>query len=254
MFAADAKNRSKEECVSPHRTKGSALNSLLIIFARPPEEGVGKTRLRPILSKVQIVHLQKAFIFDTLCLTDPLSCQRLLALSDCDSDFLKQCQRGRTLLFAQQTGTALGERMWNAFQVGTRAGFDKIVMIGCDSPTLPIDFVRDAFDCLSSHDTVVGPSCDGGYYLIGFKRPLPIPMSFDGISWGTSSVLTQTLRKMKEGVVALLPFWYDVDRPEDFEFLKEHLIWMARNGIPTPLHTREFIETTLRDDRPFGSG
>jgi glycosyltransferase A (GT-A) superfamily protein (DUF2064 family) len=132
--------------------------------------------------------------------------------------------------------------MKNAFEWGFSQGFQKVLLLGCDTPTLPAGFIREAVERLDSSPLVLGPSVDGGYYLIG-GRP-PVPPIFDRIAWGSDTVLTATLQKLTQQQVGchLLPFWYDIDRPEDLTFLKAHLALLKGSGVIAAKETRQLIE------------
>jgi len=219
------------------------VNDLLILFAKAPEPGRVKTRMIPFLSEEEASRLQRAFLLDTLQLTDALSLRRAVAcLPDADHPFFVQCGKERPLLFWNQKGADLGERMKNAFDWGFSGGFQKVLLIGCDTPTLPADLISEAVARLDSSPLVLGPSVDGGYYLIG-GRP-PIPSLFDGVDWGSNTVLTETLEKVTRQQVGchLLPFWYDIDRPEDLAFLKAHLALLKEEGSIAAKETRQVIE------------
>ena len=218
------------------------MNDLLILFAKAPEPGRVKTRMVPHLSEADAAQLHRAFLLDTLQLTDPLPLQRAIAcLPGADHPFFVQCGKERPLLFLDQQGADLGERMKNAFEWGFSSGFKKVFLIGCDTPTLPVNLISEAVARLDSFRLVLGPSIDGGYYLIG-GRP-PIPSLFNGIDWGSNTVLTETLEKVTEQEVGchLLPFWYDIDRPEDLTFLKAHLALLKTEGSIAAKETRQLI-------------
>lgn len=200
------------------------MSNRLIIFAKAPEPGAVKTRLTPFLSKNQAVELQKAFLEDLLQTTDIKNIERVIACSPTTlHPFFQDCKTKHSLGLTLQEGKDLGERMKNSLQWGLNQGFKKVIIIGCDSPTLPAKFIKEAFGALSRHEVVLGPSLDGGYYLIGAVSLHP-PL-FSDIAWGTDRVLTQTLEKLHSAKIPchLLPFWYDIDRPQDLAFLKAHL-------------------------------
>jgi hypothetical protein len=102
-----------------------------------------------------------------------------------------------------------------------RRGYRRVVIVGTDVPTLPLDRYQQAFELLNRYDVVLGPAFDGGYYLIGLKKPAP--ELFHGIPWSTDRVLPLT----KEHATALglsigeLPQWRDVDTIEDVKMLIE---------------------------------
>jgi rSAM/selenodomain-associated transferase 1 len=123
----------------------------------------------------------------------------------------------------RQVGQDLGLRMYNAMRDEIALGSRRVVLIGCDSPDLPPEYVRQAVHVLEAVPFVLGPSEDGGYYLIGASRLMREP--FEGVQWGSSSVLANTLDILRENDVRffLLPAWYDIDRPEDLYRLKESM-------------------------------
>ncbi|MBI3803883.1 MAG: TIGR04282 family arsenosugar biosynthesis glycosyltransferase [Nitrospirae bacterium] len=217
---------------------------IVIIFAKAPDPGAVKTRLQPILTVEERSGLQTALLRDTLHLTDSLRQERALACApEVDHPFFVRCSRERPLSLVRQQGENLGERMKNALAWGFGQRFRKVVLIGSDAPTLPADFIQAAFDRLDRIPVVIGPSLDGGYYLIGARPPLPD--LFDGIGWGGDQVLVSTLHKINAAKLDchLLPFWYDIDRPNDLTFLKEQLDLLARQGKPVPKETSEFLRT-----------
>ena len=119
--------------------------------------------------------------------------------------------------------------------------YAKFLFVGSDSPTLPTQYVERALDLLESRDVVIGPSVDGGYYLIGFSKYgalLSIPTVFEEIAWSTEIVFRQTLGKIQEinAQLGLLPPWYDVDTPAGLQLLRDHLFGMdlAGESIPAP--------------------
>lgn len=104
----------------------------------------------------------------------------------------------------------LGARLAHLSRLGF-AKADKLVFIGSDSPTMPVSYIEQAIDMLSGHDVVIGPSDDGGYYLIGLSDDHPY--LFEGVDWSTRAVFQQTLARANAAglKVAVLPDWFDVD-------------------------------------------
>jgi rSAM/selenodomain-associated transferase 1 len=136
----------------------------------------------------------------------------------------------------------LGQRMAAFFSAQFQAGAAKVVLVGTDSPTLPLSFIAQAFQQLDRAELVLGPATDGGYYLIGCKEPLP-PI-FKGIAWGTSAVLGETVGRLPDSrwQLALLPPWYDVDTVADWQMLRGHLAALRRAGVDPGLpHTEALI-------------
>ncbi len=128
---------------------------------------------------------------------------------------------GDHYLYMPQTGEDLGERMKNAFVEAISMNFKRVVLIGSDIPDLPLEFIEEAFTSLREKDVVIGPSFDGGYYLIGFKNETFSPRVFEGIYWSTASVLEKTLRVLTgEGLtVHTLRPLRDIDTVEDLKTL-----------------------------------
>jgi hypothetical protein len=220
------------------------VKTLLIIFAKAPEPGYVKTRLLPFLSPEEAATLHEAFILDTLAYTADLSLQRAMACTPTPNHpFFRQCETGPPLLFIQQSGDHLGERMNRALEWGFSKGFEKVLLIGSDTPNLPTQYIQEGIDLLDTQAWVLGPSLDGGYYLIGGKPPLP--GLFRGIRWGTDKVLTKTLKKFDEQKILchLLPFWYDIDRPKDLILLKAHIELLKAQGKFYPENTWKKINT-----------
>jgi rSAM/selenodomain-associated transferase 1 len=226
----------------------------LILFAKVPKPGQVKTRLLPDLSPEQASQIYQAFILDTLRSTALLKgVKRILA---CDSSrrdpFFKGLADRFKLTLIDQTGEDLGARMRNALAEAYRLGFEQAVIIGMDLPTLPSDYIQEAFRQLNKNpqgpSIVLGPSADGGYYLIGCSGP--VPPIFDGIAWGTERVLTQTLGRIADNHLnaALLPFWYDVDTPRDLRFLAQHLSYLERKaGKPVAPETARMLKSLKLD-------
>ena len=100
-------------------------------------------------------------------------------------------------------------------------GYRQVILIGSDFPDLPSSFLREAVDALDTHDAVMGPAKDGGYYLIGFRDESFLPRIFEDMAWGTKVVLDQTLSELKDNNrrVYILPVWNDIDTVEDLREL-----------------------------------
>ena len=121
-----------------------------------------------------------------------------------------------------------------------------MVLVGADSPTLPVSFVEQAFQELERCEVVLGPATDGGYTLIGFTGYYP--NLFDNIAWGTSAVLGETVARVSDAGLrlALLPPWYDVDTLDDWRMLRGHLAALRRSGVdPGVPHTEALARSDL---------
>jgi len=201
----------------------------LILFTRYPEPGTTKTRLVPVLGKEGAARLQRRMTERTAAAARALARARgaavRVAFSGGDAARMRRWL-GNSVTFAPQAGADLGERMLHALKEAFAAGHRRVVLAGTDCPELGTTVLADAFDALPGHDLVLGPACDGGYYLIGMKRA--IPALFTGIPWSTSAVFERT-RAAAEGLrVACTPALSDVDCPEDLA------VWQRVNRRPLP--------------------
>jgi CTP:molybdopterin cytidylyltransferase MocA len=122
--------------------------------------------------------------------------------------------------------------MAHAFEAAFGQGYQRVVILGTDLPSLPRERVRQALELLRERPLVLGPGEDGGYYVIGMRAPTP--QLFEGIEWGSDAVLADTQRRAEAlGIpVARLDPWPDVDTPQDLEALRAHLVARSRAGEP----------------------
>ena len=188
----------------------------LIVFARSPVAGQVKSRLTRLLSSQEAADLYRAFLVDSLAQYSSLEVDVRLYMADEGDPGVHL--HGAQL--KQQYGNGLGERMEHAFQETAAVGYKQMVIIGTDHPTLPSEFIMEAYEALSDVPAVcIGPASDGGYYLLGMS-PLICGL-FDGIVFSKPNVLSLTLVRAHESgaSVTQLPVWYDVDTPEDLRRL-----------------------------------
>ena len=214
---------------SPHRNpQFSALNTALVIFAKAPIPGQVKTRLCPPVTPDEAATLHGSFVLDTLERTKvavtklKLPFDRYLACSPSATHvFFKIMEERHGVTVMDQVGDDLGARMNQAFETLFARGYHRVLIIGTDAPTLPIDRLQQTLSLLEHHDLVLGPAIDGGYYLIALKRA--VPELFSGIPWSTNQVLTLTQEKATTlGLqTALLEPWRDVDTLADLQALIE---------------------------------
>jgi hypothetical protein len=122
-----------------------------------------------------------------------------------------------------QQGEDLGERMKNGFVEAFAMDFKRVVLIGSDIPDLSLELIDEAFTSLREKDAVIGPSLDGGYYLIGFKNKTFSSQVFKGIPWSTERIFEQTTKILeREGLtVHFLKPLRDIDTIEDLRNLYE---------------------------------
>ncbi len=205
--------------------------SVLGIFAKEPIPGHVKTRLAAETSAGFAQRVAQAFLADTLLRFGNFDVGRMIVYAPTSARaFFESASQGDYELIPQAEGD-LGNRLTQFFARARQRGFARIIAIGADSPTLPIPYVEQAFALLETNDVVIGPACDGGYYLIGgTARELPM---FEGIPWSTADAFDTTITRLKEtdARLATLPPWYDVDTVDDWTFLCGEILKMRRAGI-----------------------
>jgi rSAM/selenodomain-associated transferase 1 len=204
------------------------------MFARVPEPGAVKTRLLPTLAATDAARLYRAFTED-LCARLAPHFRLVLACSPAPEHpyFGVLARRFGCELTAQGDGD-LGARMRRA-AAAVLATAPRAVLIGSDAPTVGVEAIRSAFGALRRARVVVGPSIDGGYYLLGVRPPLP-PI-FARMPWGSARVFARTLAALHRARIApaVQPCWYDVDTPADVALLHRHLDVLATVGArPCP--------------------
>lgn len=169
---------------------------LIIIYVKDPETDEVKSRLAEVLGKDKAIYLYKKMLeMARLCLSElPFD----LAVSYSSEINSNDLWNDLASFKMAQEGNDLGQRMYNDFQIAFEKGYEKVLILGSDIPELTPSIVSDAFDKLDLREAVVGPSFDGGYYLIGFsqtqKNLRPI---FENIEWSTSTVLAKTVKNLK---------------------------------------------------------
>jgi len=205
----------------------------LILYARPPVAGRVKTRLQPAFTPPEALAIYEAMLADSVeKLIDMASgfATPFVSWSDEATPSTELSALLGRVQVEYQMGDDLGERMATTLQNRLRGGYKQAIIVGSDSPNLPVDYVDQAFEALAAVDIVLGPSDDGGYYLIGARRLHP--RLFQRVPWGTSQVLSITRERIKSGRITCheLPAWYDVDTPESVSRLWTDLQHMKKKG------------------------
>jgi rSAM/selenodomain-associated transferase 1 len=192
-------------------------------MAKAPVPGEVKTRLVPPLTAEQAADLSRALLLDQLDhLTALRSADLYLVFAPADAAAaVKTLAPGRYQCFPQR-GDDLGSRMENVLAELWRRGHRNVLLIGGDLPPVPLETLYDAFAQLSADQSrvVLGPSLDGGYYLVGMNQP--VLEIFSGMTWSHDQVFNETIRRLDRlGIdCALLPEWFDVDGAADLERLR----------------------------------
>lgn len=219
-------------------------STAILLFIKAPVRGQVKTRLAAVLGDDAALELYRNFVLDmvdtiesvghpcTLCYTPPNAVDAVVEWLGDQRDYLAQ------------DGRDLGERMANAFRALFSRGISRVVLVGSDLPDLPPAIFKEAFDALHTHDSVIGPASDGGYYLIGFRKETFLPDVFLDIAWSTNVVQEQT-RKVFQRIgyrAHNLPQWRDVDTVEDLHALAERNVGMVFSSARTMRYIRGFKE------------
>jgi rSAM/selenodomain-associated transferase 1 len=195
----------------------------LVIMAKAPRPGTVKTRLSTCLPSDAITGLYRCLLEDTMTLARSLDGVAPAMMSPAaDVEDLRRMADGSMQVVAQK-GSGLAAGLESAFEYFSASGPRRIVAFNSDSPHLPLPVLRQAFDALALCDLVVGPTHDGGYYLVGAKAPHP--GLFAASAMGTTSALDTLLaRAQKLGLsVRSTGEFYDVDVPADLSRLAEDL-------------------------------
>jgi len=204
-----------------------AMRQRVIIFGRYPFPGKVKTRLIPHLGPAGAADLQRELTEASLRIVT-----RFAASSERESEFCFEGGNrdkvlnwlGRGILLSEQEKGDLGQRMYAALLKAFQNGSRRVVLLGTDIPGLTQGHLQEAFRMLREKDVVLGPSTDGGYWLVGMNRPLDI---FEGMTWGDDTVLDQTLRVLRGKKLKshLLKPLMDVDTIEDLQKWNAGLLW-----------------------------
>lgn len=206
----------------------------LLTFVKFPEPGKVKTRLAAAIGPELAAELYHHFIDATfVCAGQLKNAAQFAAFTPAEkAPAFQRLFPGERQWLAQVPAPDLGTRMRATVQTMLQRGYGRVLIIGSDSPDLPAAHLNEAAAALRTHDLVLGPAEDGGYYLIGLKSDYA--QLFENITWSTVSVLQQTLAAAQRlGLrVHLLPRWYDVD---DLPALQRYCL---TNDLPAALVTR----------------
>lgn len=191
----------------------------LIVYAKVPRSGQVKTRIAGELGNGRAAEIYRAMLSGFLARLRGLRRRWHMEIHftppEQESLLVPEVPPGIPRL--PQADGDLGARLQHSFASAFRAGRDPVVIVGTDSPDLPVRFLQEALDQLATHDAVVGPARDGGYYLIGLRAP--VPALFEGIPWSSPDVCQATLRKAQQlgKTCYTTPEWSDVDTLQDLE-------------------------------------
>ena len=190
-------------------------DTALIIFVRPPELGKVKTRLAKTIGDERALAVYRLLLNHTLQITKPLLFQKFIYYADSIVENDQWNQPG--YIKRKQFGNDLGEKMQHAFDELFAEGFEKVLIIGSDCYQLQTSTIEKAVDQLHTHSVVLGPTYDGGYYLLGMNAF--IPALFENKTWSTDQVLTESIADLTplNTSYSLLETLHDVDEEADLE-------------------------------------
>ena len=185
----------------------------IIVFARNPELGKCKTRLAKTIGDEAALKIYKYLLQHTANITEKIEADKFVFYSEHihendiwnDNIFIKKLQQG----------SDLGLKMKHAFIELFDSGYEKIIIVGSDILDLEVEHISEAFLKLKTHDVVIGPALDGGYYLLGMKQLHS--QIFEHKTWGTSTVLKDTLKDLNHKNIYLLDGLNDIDIFEDLK-------------------------------------
>jgi len=218
----------------------------LAVMTKAPQAGRVKTRLVPPLTPEQAAELNKCFLRDTAAaISNAAGADTACGIAvytpvGAESAYTDILPADFSLL--PQRGDKFGERLYLALEDLFKCGFDSVCLIDSDSPTVPAENFAQAVELLSASEdrVVLGPSDDGGYYLVGMKKPHR--HLFEKIDWSTERVLNQTVQRAAEIdlEVKLLPTGFDVDDDAGLRRLRNELLGEQADDSVAP-NTRRFL-------------
>jgi uncharacterized protein len=212
----------------------------LVVMAKTPRPGMVKTRLAQSLPVEAVTELYRCLLDDTLALACSLDTVEVAIMCPAsDVEELTRLARGMVRVVAQK-GEGLAAGLTSVFAHFAALGRQRVVAFNSDSPHLPGSVLEQAFETLTAHDLVVGPTYDGGYYLVGAKTSHPTLFAGDGL--GTSSALERLLSRARvlELSVAFADLFYDIDVALDLIRLAAELCQAPAKAPRTAVWLKEW--------------
>ena len=198
-------------------------NQAILVFQKNLIAGKTKTRLAATIGNEKALSVYKQLIILTMnALTIPGvdKCIYYSEFIPLETELPGNKASGNTRFFVQR-GEDLGLRMLNSFSDQFKSGYSRLIIIGTDCPDLKKEYIQQAFDLLKTHDIVIGPAADGGYYLLGMSE-LHAEL-FKEVTWSTSGVFKQTVDIILKLALthAELPVLRDLDNENDLNHFKQ---------------------------------
>jgi uncharacterized protein len=218
---------------SQMEVRPSSSDRVLVVMAKAPKPGMVKTRLAQSLPVEAVTELYRCLLEDTMTLARSLDTVEVAIMCPAsDAEELTRLARGVVNVVAQK-GDGLAAGLTSVFAHFTARGRQRVVAFNSDSPHLPASVLGSAFEALTAHDVVVGPTHDGGYYLVGAKAAHPA--LFDGDCMGTKTAL-EALLACARGLQLTVGFtdpFYDIDVADDLIRLARELQLMPARAPRT---------------------
>jgi hypothetical protein len=228
------------ESSGERRVQSSGSERVLVVMAKAPRPGTVKTRLTPNLSPAAVTAFYRCLLDDTLVLARSLSDGEVAIM--CPASDVNELTQlvGKEVSVVAQKGEGLAAGLTSVFGHFAEDHQRPVIAFNSDSPHLPRSVLEDAFETLAAHDVVVGPTHDGGYYLVGAKASHPMLFASDGM--GTSSALERLLSQARvlNLSVGFAAFFYDIDVADDLTRLAEELRLAPERAPRTAAWLREW--------------
>lgn len=239
-MAGKAPSMTRVTADTNKKISAAAGGQCLMVLAKAPERGKVKTRLARDIGKDAAAGLYRAFVSDLLRMLSRTPYPVFIHFWPPAAGSRMRDWLGPGYELIPQSGGDLGERMAAAFSRAFAGDFRQAVLIGSDLPDLPASLIHDAFAALTKTPAVIGPSEDGGYFLVGFNRDAFLPAVFSGVNWGSSTVLSETaaLFEKNQVPVSYLRQWGDIDTRADLLQLARRV---AAAPGPTAVETLNFM-------------
>lgn len=198
-------------------SEGSNEPTCVLLLVKYPTEGQVKSRLTRQLPGNLVVALYRNFVIDILSMLTRSDIPFLILFHPSDARTHFERWLGTHYEYVPQRGNTLGERLKNGLMHAFTSGCRNALVLASDVPDVPVEVLHEASAAFAKSEVVIGPSPDGGYYLIGFRRSTFTPAVFDDIPWGQSTVFRETMNRVRnvKRRVHLLPQWRDIDTLED---------------------------------------
>jgi uncharacterized protein len=214
--------------------------SQAILLLKFPQKGGVKVRLSRQLDDDLVVELYRNFILDLLSTLDESGVRHALSFFPPGSLDPMREWLGWSLSYFPQRGPDHSQRLMNTFVDAFSRGEERVVVLASDVPDITSAVIEEAERALEENDAVIGPSTDGGYYLIGFRRDAFRKEAFQGIAWSTDRAFADTMSRMSGLSIHQLLHWPDVDTMDDLR----GLIRCERNPLFRSSRTMAFLQAS----------